>query len=72
MRIEVNASDYATGEVLLMECEYGKWRLVVFSSKFLNKTERNYKIHDKKILVIIRELENWRCLLKGAKFRFEV
>jgi len=72
MRIEVNTSDYTTGEVLSMECEHGKWRLVVFFSKFLNKTERNYKIHDKEILVIIIELENWRCLLEGAKFRFEV
>jgi len=72
MRIEVNALDYTTGEVLSMECEHGKWRLVVFSSKFLNKTERNYTIHDKEILVIIRGLKNWRYLLEGAKFRFEV
>ena len=40
--------------------------------KFLNKTERNYEIHDKEMLAVIRELENWRHLLEGAKFKFKV
>jgi len=35
-----------------------QWRLVVYLSKSLNETERNYKIHDKEILIVIRELEN--------------
>ena len=72
MRIEVNALDYTTGEVLSMECEDRKWRLVAFLSKSLNKIERNYKIHDKKILAVIRELENQRHLLEGTKFKFKV
>ena len=70
--MEVNASDYATGEILLMEYENRRWRLVAYLSKSLNEIERNYEIHDKNILVIIRELENWRHLLEGAKFKFEV
>ena len=37
IRIEVNTLDYATGEVLSMECEDKKWRLVAFLSKSLNK-----------------------------------
>ena len=57
MRIEVDAPDYAMGGVLSMKGENGKWRLVAFLSKFLNETERNYEIHDKKILAIIRGLE---------------
>ena len=72
MRIEVDVSNYATGGVLSMECEDGLWRLVAFLSKSLNETERNYKIHDKKMLAIIRGLENWRHLLEGAKFKFEI
>ena len=58
MKIEVDTSDYAMKEVLLMECENRKWRPVVFLSKSLNKTERNYEIHDKEMLVVIRGLEN--------------
>ena len=56
--MEVNALDYVTGEVLLIECKNGLWRLVAFFSKSLNETKRNYEIYDKKMLVIIRELEN--------------
>ena len=72
MRIEVDTSDYAAGGVLSIECENDRWRPVAFLSKSLNKTERNYEIHDKEMLVIIRGLENWRYLLKGACFKFEI
>jgi len=72
MRIEVDASDYATGGVLSMECEDKKWRPVAYLLKLLNKTERNYKIHDKEILAVIRGLENWRHLLEGICFKFEI
>jgi len=54
MRIEVDTSDYATEEVLYMECEDGRWQPVAFLSKSLNKTNRNYKIYDKKMLAVIR------------------
>ncbi len=72
LRMKVNTSDYMIEEVLLMKCSNGKWRPVVYLSKFLNKTERNYEIHDKEILAVIRGLENCRHLLKGTKFKFEV
>ena len=55
-----------------MECEDGLYRLVAFLSKSLNEMERNYKIHNKEMLAIIRGLENWRHLLKGACFKFEI
>ena len=72
MRIEVDALDYATGKVLSIEYKDGLWRPVAFLSKSLNKTEKNYKIHDKEMLAVIRGLENWRHLLKGAKYKFKV
>ena len=53
MRMEVNASDYVTGGILSMECEDGRWRLVVFLSKLLNETERSYEIHNKEMLAVI-------------------
>ena len=72
IRIEVDVSDYATGRVLSMEGEDGIWRLVAYLSKSLNEMERNYKIHNKEMLVVIRGLENWRHLLKGTHFKFEI
>ena len=70
--MEVDVLDYATGGVLSMECKDRLWRPVAFLSKLLNETERNYKIYDKEMLVIIRGLENWRHLLEGAHFKFEI
>ena len=72
MRMEVDTLDYATGGVLSMECRDGLWRPVVFLSKSLNETERNYKIYDKEMLAIIRGLEVWRHLLEGAQYKFEI
>jgi len=72
MRMKVDTLDYATGGVLSMECKDRLWRPVTFLSKSLNETERNYEIHDKEILAIIRGLENWRHLLESAHFKFEI
>ena len=58
MRMEVDTSDYTTGGVLSMEGEDRLWRPVAFLSKSLNETKRNYEIHNKEMLVIIRGLEN--------------
>ena len=58
MRMEVDTLDDVIGGVLSIECEDGKWRPVTFLSKSLNKTERNYEIYDKEILVVARGLEN--------------
>jgi len=45
---------------------------VAFLSKSLNETERNYKIYDKEMLAIVRGLEAWKHLLKGAQYKFEI
>ena len=60
IRVEVDMPNFAIEEVLLMKCKDKKWRSVAYISKLLNEAERNYKIHDKEILVIIRYLEIWR------------
>ena len=57
MRVEADTSDFAIGGVLSMKCKDEKWRPVAYISKSLNEAERNYKIHDKEMLAIIRCLE---------------
>ena len=56
-RVEADASDFATGGVLLMKCKDKRWRPVAYISKSLNEAERNYEIHNKEMLAIIRCLE---------------
>jgi len=53
MRVEADASEYATGGVLSMKCKNKKWRSVAFISKSLNETEWNYEIHDREMLAIM-------------------
>ena len=72
MRTEVNVLDYAMGCMLSMEYKNGRQRPVAFLSKSLNETERNYEIHDKEMLAIIRGLENWKHLLEDIYFKFEI
>jgi len=48
------------------------WRPVTFISKSLSDTERNYKIHDKEILAVVRCLEAWKHFLEGATMKFEI
>ena len=57
MRVEADVSDFAMGGVLSMKCEDEKWRPVAYISKLLNEAEKNYKIYNKEILVIIQCLE---------------
>ena len=72
MRVKADASDYATGGVLSMKCKDERWRPVAYISKSLSDTEKNYKIHDKEMLAVIRCLEAWRHFLEGARIKFKV
>ena len=72
MREEVNVLNFATNGILLMKCEDKKWRLVAYISKLLNEAKRNYEIHDKEMLMIIRCLEAQRYFLEEAKGQFEI
>ena len=72
MRVEADASDFTTGRVLSMKYEDEKWRPIAYISKLLNEAERNYKIHNKEMLAIIRCLEAWRHFLEGTKDWFKI
>jgi len=47
-RVEVDASNFATGGVLSVKCNDDLWRPVAFISKALNEMERNYEIHNER------------------------
>ena len=53
MRIETDASDFATGTVLPMLCDDEKWHPCAYLSKGLNDVEQNYNVHDKEMLSIM-------------------
>ena len=45
---------------------------MAFISKLLNDIKRNYEIHNKKMLAVIRYLEAWRHFLEGVKTKFKI
>ena len=71
-RVEADASNYVTGGVLSMKCLNKKWKPVAFISKSLSDTKRNYEIHNKEMLAVIRCLEAWRHFLEGMVVKFEI
>src|SRR5258705_829374 len=70
--LECNASNFATGAVLLQQQEDGLFHLIGFMSKSFSDMERNYQIHDKEMLVIMHALEEWRHFLEGSDQKFEI
>jgi len=49
-----------------------KWHPVAFLSKSLSPVKRNYEIHDKEMLAIIRALQEWRHFIEGAEHQCEI
>src|SRR6266436_6846539 len=70
--LECDASNFATGAVLSQQQEDGLFHLIGFMSKSFSDMERNYQIHDKEMLVIMREIEEWRHFLEVSNQKFEI
>jgi hypothetical protein len=64
--LEVDASGFAVGAVLLQKKEDGKPHPVGYYSATLNEAERNYDIYNLELLAIIKALCHWRPLLAGS------
>jgi hypothetical protein len=71
-RLEVDASGFATGGVLLQHLNDNLWHPVTFRSESMVDAERNYEIYDKEMLAIIRALEDWRHYLEGLPEPFDI
>ena len=57
-RIEADSSDIASGAVLSQRSpEDSNWHPVAFLSKSLSPVERNYEVHNKELLAIVRALK---------------
>jgi len=72
IRLEADALNYATRGVLSMKCSDKLWRPVAFISKSLSDTKKNYEIHNKEMLVVVRCLEVWRHFLEETTIKFEI
>jgi len=64
--LEVDASGYAVGAVLLQRKEDGKKHPIGYYSATLNEAQWNYDIYNLELLAIVMALKNWRPLLVGS------
>jgi len=72
-KLSTDASNFATGAVLSQkDMQTNLWHPVAFFSKSLDVHERNYKIYDKKLLAVIRGLEEYRHHLEGHPHKIEI
>jgi hypothetical protein len=70
--LEVDASGFAVGAVLLQKKADGKRHPVGYYSATLNAAERNYNIYNLELLAIVKALRHWRYLLAGSPHKTRV
>ena len=64
--VEVDASGFALGAVLLQKKVDGKKHPIAYYSSMLNAAERNYDIYELDYLVIHRAMMHWQHFLAGS------
>jgi hypothetical protein len=64
--LEVDASGFAMGAILLQKKEDSKKHPIAYYSKTLSTAERNYNVYDLKLLAIVNVLDHWRPYLAGS------
>ena len=71
-KLEVDASGYAVGAVLLQRQDDTKRHPMGYYSATLSAAERNYNIYDLELLTIVKALRNWRPLLAGSPHKIKI
>jgi uncharacterized protein Usg len=71
-KLEIDASNYATGVVLIQRDKKGRKVHVGYHSEALDEAERNYDVYDREFLALIRAFKFWRHFLEGSSHKIKV
>ena len=72
-KLFTDASNFATEAVLSQkDMQTNLWHPVAFFSKLLDVHEKNYKIYDKELLVVIQGLEEYRHYLEEHLYKVDI
>ncbi|KAF5376678.1 hypothetical protein D9615_007909 [Tricholomella constricta] len=66
--VTTDASERRTGAVLSFRETWETARPVAYDFYQLNSAEKNYPVHEKELLAIVKALKKWRTSLLGTKF----
>ena len=67
--VTTDASERRTGAVLSFGETWETARPVAYDSYQLNSAEKNYPVHEKELLAIVKALKKWRTSLLGTHFQ---
>jgi RNase H-like domain found in reverse transcriptase len=70
--LEVDASQYATGTILLQQDQDNRPHAVGYDSHTFNQAECNYPVYDRELLALVRGLLCWEHILQSFPFPVEV
>jgi CRISPR/Cas system CMR-associated protein Cmr5 small subunit len=72
--VETDVSNRVLGEVLSQKFGNGLWYPIAFFSSSMNGAEKNYEIHNKELLAVVKALKEWHTKLEGLQRneRFQV
>ena len=70
--LETNASEFAIRGVLSVKGDNGDFRPVAYMLHSMTPPSRNYPIHDKEMLAIIKATECWRHYLEAMPYAFKI
>jgi hypothetical protein len=70
--VEVDASNYAVGAVLMQRDDKNVLHPVAFFSKTMNEAQRNYDVYNKELLGLQEMFRNWRHYLHQAAHKVKV
>jgi RNase H-like domain found in reverse transcriptase len=70
--MEIDASKYATGAVLIQQGKDNVRIEVGYHSRALTLTERRYDVYDRECLTLVRAFRQWRHLLEGHPHKVKV
>ena len=70
--IKINVFNYAVASILSKSNDKDQWHSIAFWFKMMINIERNYEIHDQKLLVIVAMFKHWWHYVKDSYHTVEV
>jgi hypothetical protein len=67
--VETDASDFVVAAILSQRDDNNVLHPVAFYSSKMSSAERNYDIHDKELLAVVKAFTEWRHYLEGSLHR---
>ncbi len=72
IHIKIDTFNYAVASILSQSDNEDQWHLIAFWFRMMINVERNYEIHNQKLLVIVAMFKHWQHYVKDSYHTIEV